>query len=280
MGAGHGTTGGRHQFRLGRVLVAHADDGWMADLGRWLSQAGFETTTCTPRAALVSFDRERPDLMVLAAHDGHEDAVAACQWIRNRSSVPILVAASRTARLDLVQLLTSGADLVLPTTVGERELVARVRALLRGRPPRQVTDPARAYGGLRLDRAAGVLHLNSGVLALEDRQLQLMELLLQTAPRVTSRATVREVLKVDDSTLDGLVRRLRERLEVAEGWRRIVAIRRVGFRLLAEAPAGHQPSTGATIPVRLADLPLAPLEVGGPPPSAADTTPTDGLALA
>lgn len=238
MGAGEDVDDRRHHHhRMGRVLVAHGDDEWGAELRRWLAGAGFEPSVCTPRSTLVAFDREQPDLVVLAAVVGQDEALGACRWIRARSSVPIVVAAARSARIDVVQLLTSGADLVLPATIGERELVARVRAVVRGRPPRPATgDPARPYGGLRLDCGAGVLHVGHGEMPLEDRQLQLMALLLQTAPRVTPRAAARELLKVDDSTLDGLVRRLRERLEAVEGWRRIVAIRRVGFRLLAERP--------------------------------------------
>lgn len=240
------------QYRMRRVLLAQGDDEWGAELRRWLTGAGFEASVCTTRSTLVEFDREQPDLVLLASAVGQDEAVGVCRWIRARSSVPIVVAAARSARIDVVQLLTSGADLVLPATIGERELVARVRAVLRGRPPRPTTgDPARPYGGLRLDRGAGVLHVDHGELPLEDRQLQLMALLLQTAPRVTPRAAARELLKVDDSTLDGLVRRLRERLEAVEGWRRIVAIRRVGFRLLAERPVTASAPACAPVVVHL-----------------------------
>lgn len=244
MGAGEQRGDGSVPYRLGRVLMAQGPDGLAPDVRLWLAGAGFEPSTCELRSTLLAFDRDQPDLVVLTAAPGPDEVRVACQWIRARSSVPIVVMAPRTARIDVVHLLTSGADLVLPANVGKQELVARVRALLRGRPPRRPSaDGPAAYGCLRLDREHGVLDVGGTPLALEDRQLELMSLLLQNAPGVTPRVAARQLLKVDDSTLDGLVRRVRERLEAVEGWRRIIAIRRVGFRVLAERPRLVEPPT-------------------------------------
>lgn len=287
MGAGEQQGREASQYRLGRVLVAQGTERWGSEVSRWLAAAGFEPSSCEPRSALLAFDREQPDLVVLAAAPGPEEVLLACRWIRARSSVPVVVAVPRTAQIDVVQLLTSGADLVLPTSVGEQELVARVRALLRGRPPRRTSgDGVPSYGCLRLDRAHGLLEVAGAPLPLEDRQLQLMALLLQNAPGVTSRAAARDALKVDDSTLDGLVRRVRERLESVEGWRRIIAIRRVGFRLLADRPARGEadtvvrldPAPRPTAVVRL-DPPGQPMTDARPVPAATQQD-ASGLALA
>lgn len=256
MGAGADEAAGgrlRRQYRLGRVLVSQDDVEERATaLVRCLTQAGFDTLTCPPRRMPVTFERERPDIVLLTATTEDRGTVALCEWLRSRSSVPVMVVVARGARPDPVELLSTGADLVLPASVGERELVARVRVLLRRSPPKVLVDGSlQPYGGLSLERESGVLHVPSGALKLEGRELALMDMLLRSAPRVTSRSAVRDALHVDEGALDGLVRRLRERLEGAEGWRRIVAIRRVGFRLLEHRPRSAGTSTQAIEPTVL-----------------------------
>lgn len=244
MGAGaDAATGGRLGLRLGRVLLSHEDaDSCGAAVVRWLASTGFEVTGCSAGRVLVAFEQQRPDVVILAGDLQEQEAVTACRWISARSSVPLIVVTAPQSRLDLALVLSSGADFVLPTSVGERELVARVRALLRRTPPRRAGLQASGpYGGMRLDRERGVLELSDGALPLDGRELHLMNLLLCSAPRVTTRATARELLSVDDASLDGLVRRLRERLESIEGWRRIVSIRGVGFRLLESPATGVRP---------------------------------------
>lgn len=251
MDAGGTSRGSTQYYRLGRVLVAGDETTWGSVVRGWLVTAGFEAEECGARDVLVAFERVLPDLAVIAAALDPPRTLAACKWIRSRSSIPLMVI-SQSATLDPVDVLAGGADLVLRSSVGERELVARVRGLLRRSPARVATrQPVVGIGDLVLDRERRRLQVRGRTLQLEGREFQLMDALITGGPKLTSRSDLREVLRQDDASLDGLVRRLRERLETVEGWRRIVTVRGVGFRMLEAPPhTGFAPATLEVIDLR------------------------------
>lgn len=258
MGAGGSSSRATPDYRLGRVLVAGDEMACGSVVRECLSSAGFEAEACDSREVLVAFERIIPDLVVITADLAHSHTLAACQWIRSRGSVPLIVVTG-SPTLDPVDVLTRGADLVLRTSVGERELVARVRGLLRRNPPRlTVRQPVLGFGGIALDREQRQLQLSGSMLQLEGREFHLMEVLMKGGPKLTARRELRETLREDDAGLDGLVRRLRERLEAVEGWRRIVTVRGVGFRVLDERPGNTAAIAIPTPPV--IDLRAAELE--------------------
>lgn len=257
MGTGELIRGASTASGLGRVLLASGDAGGASVVERCLASAGFETDVCESRQVLVVFQRTLPDLVVISAGVAPSHTLAVSSWIRSRGSTPLIVIAS-SATLDPVDVLARGADLVLPTSVGESELVARVRGLLRHSPPRRaVLQPVLSVGDVTLDREAGQLRLSGHLLQLEGRELHLMEMLILGGSKLTTRPSLRIALDESDGGLDRLVRRLRERLESVEGWRRIVAVRGVGFRLLDGPPAGTD-ATGRG-PV----IDLRPMDAGG-----------------
>lgn len=259
MGAGGSSGRAAPVYSLGRVLVAGDEMASGSAVRECLSSAGFETEACDSREVLIAFERVIPDLVVITARLDTSHTVAVCQWIRSRCSVPLVVI-SGSPRLDPVDVLTRGADLVLRSSVGERELVARVRGLLRRRPPRlTVRQPAWSFGDIALDREQRQLQLPGSMLQLEGREFHLMEMLMRGGPKLSARRALRETLREDDAGLDGLVRRLRERLEAVEGWRRIVTVRGVGFRVLEERPGSVDAAAIPTLPV--IDLRAAEMEL-------------------
>jgi DNA-binding response OmpR family regulator len=255
----HGGQPAAH-YRLGRVLVAGDQQTWGSAVHQWLEDAGYEGEVGEVERVLVDFERLLPDLVVIAADPALPHTLVVCRWIRSRSTVPLVVI-SQTPRFDPVDVLASGADVVLRPTVGERELVARVRVLLRRRPARVApAQDALAFGGLVLDPERRLVRLSGGTMPLEGRELELLQALLRDAPKLISRHALRAELREQDAVLDRRVRRLRGRLEAVEGWRRIVTVRGVGFRLL-ERPAGE--ATAATTVIQLPAAPAPATPAGG-----------------
>lgn len=226
-------------YQLGRVLVAGCASRWASTLHEGLRSAGLDAVGCDPEDR-AAFERFLPDLVVVACDLVEPETLAFCRWIRARSSIPVVLVVSQPGRDDVVAALDSGADMVLGAPIRQRELAARVRALLRRHPPRQV-DLATivTHGDLRLDRDRGRLELPGGALELAGTDFKLMELLVLAAPKVVPRNEMQRALGVDGAVLDGLMRQLRGRVEAVEGWRRILAVRGVGFRILAGDPAGE-----------------------------------------
>ena len=235
MSPGARAVGRDHGLDVGRVAVVGADDDVSCALQEWLAAAGY-TTASVSRVESV-FDDLPSDLVVLNASQA-DGLLQSARWVRARRGVRLAAVLPATrGRIDAAHLLDSGADLVLAPPLRRNEVVARVRALLRRAPQRTATEVAVRYGSLLLDRAGHRLHLGEVALDLDLREFGLLDALLTRPGEVTSRASLCTSLALSETQLESLVRRTRKRLEAVEGWRRIVAQRRVGVRLLAEAPA-------------------------------------------
>lgn len=254
---GEASSGSNHDYRFGRVLVAGRPSGWAASLQEGLLSVGFKVLECGPEDR-AAFERLLPDLVVVICDSVEPGTLAFCRWIRARSSIPLVVVVCRPEREDLVVAIDSGADMVLGAPIRQREVEARVRALLRRRPARHADLPAVVtYGDLRLDRNRRRLELPGGTLDLAETEFKLMESLLLAAPKVAARSELQRALAVGGAGLDGLMRQLRARLEAIESWRRIVAVRSVGFRILSAHPGVPASSVA---PPAVIDLPLLALE--------------------
>lgn len=226
--------GTRHD--LGRIVVVGGPPEWRRAVNEILGSAGFETDTCdSGTGAKALFGTFHPELVIMAAELTDEPAVDLCRWVRARSSVPVVVVA-QSRHFDAVHILDLGADLVLKEPIGQNELLARLRATLRRRPPALRPDIV-IHGDARLHRAEQTLYLQDGSIRLEGRELALVEALMRNGAKVTSRGSLQALLCVNGAELDRYVRRLRQRLEQIEDWRRIVSERGVGFRLLERRPA-------------------------------------------
>lgn len=224
-------------YGFGRILVV---DGPYSDrdiLVEGITDDGYEVAACGDGDALRSFEQTRPHLVMVASDLPGHAAVRLCAWLRARSHVPIMVIHRKSSDVDPVRLLELGADRVIRVPVSAAELTARVRAMLR-RTRKSITYADEiSFATLRLDTARRSLHVDGEAFSLEGRELVLAELLLSGGSKVTSRAHLMSAMNVTESELDGCVRRLRERLEAVEGWRRIVSQRGVGFRLLENPPS-------------------------------------------
>jgi two-component system, OmpR family, response regulator RegX3 len=191
------------------------------------------------RDALVELGRSRPDLVILDVMLPDGDGFALCRRIRQTSRIPILFVTAREAEEDAVKALDSGGDDYVTKPFRVRELLSRVRALLR----RAASAPASAdprvlsSGDIEI-RLAGAAASRAGVpLHLTPAEYRILCFLVrhpdQTLPRDAILQSLSDVgpLVVDDNTLSVYVRRLREKIEAdASAPRRIVTVRNVGYR--------------------------------------------------
>lgn len=204
-----------------------------------LTTEGFTVVTAVETDEAVEVLATFPvECLLLEVDTLRTETATTCTVLRATSAVPIAALTGPFSERDGIAVLTAGADSVIAAAVGDHELVARVRALLRRAPAAQVESPdIISVGRVRLDRARRELFVDGRQIALPRREFDIAELLMAAAGCVVTRqAIVRELWGSmrDTKSLDVQVGRLRNRLAVAEGCRRIETVRGVGFRFLTD----------------------------------------------
>jgi DNA-binding response OmpR family regulator len=204
-----------------------------------LSREGFRCrTAATGAAALADIRRHPPDLVILDLMLPELDGLELCRRLRAdpaTAALPLIMLTARADEVDRVVGLELGADDYVTKPFSPKELVARVRALMRraqGRPSGTVLKA----GSVSLDRARHVVELAGTPVALTPREFDLLEALLQAGGRALSREFLLERVwgygrasEVETRTVDVHVRRLRAKLG-AEG-RRILTVKGLGYRI-------------------------------------------------
>ncbi len=189
-------------------------------------------------SAIGAWERTRPDLILLDLMLPGMSGTEVCRTIRGRSDVPIIMVTARDEEVDRVVGLELGADDYLTKPFSTRELVARIKAVLRRAPIVDVMDldaPTEAMG-VRLDRARHEVHVDGDAIDLPPKEFSLLAELMESAGRVLSRQhLINEVWGVDyvgdTKTLDVHIRRLRTRIEQdPQEPQRIQTVRGVGYR--------------------------------------------------
>ena len=201
-----------------RILVADDDADLRALIGFTLMQAGYDICTAIDgESALLAFQRDSPDLVLLDINMPEPNGLQVCREIRGRSPVPIMMLTVRDVEEDLIEAFDSGADDYVRKPFSPRALLARVRALIRRSEPLDA-GPVTA-GQLRLDPEQRTLQLGAAPpVRLTPLELKAMQLLMVTPGRTVTaekmllhlwgRATARE-----RRTLKQLVYRLRQKIE-------------------------------------------------------------------
>lgn len=177
-------------------------------------------------SALAIADREPFDLVILDVMLPGMDGYEVCRRIRSKSSVPVLFLSARDTELDKVVGLELGGDDYLAKPFGVRELIARVKALLRRAPAGGRDDGGMAgevfeASGIRLDEAAHTAVSASGEIDLTPREFELLACLMRHGGKVLSRdQLLRDAwgweYLVETKTVDTHVKRLRDKLEAAD----------------------------------------------------------------
>jgi two-component system response regulator PrrA len=222
------------------VLVVDDDERFLAALERTLRLEGFETRTATGgREALRVLDQRDVALALVDVSMPDLDGITVIRHARARGlDVPICVLSARTEVADRVRGLQAGADDYLTKPFAISELVARIEALLRRRPPAPA-EPL-SVGDVRIDRGARRAWRGTRELELTRREFDLLEALARHAGSVVSRRRLLELVwgytfEADTNVVDVFAGYLRRKLE-AGGEPRIVHTERgVGFVLRADA---------------------------------------------
>jgi DNA-binding response OmpR family regulator len=221
----------------GRVLVVE-DDAEITDvLRRSLRNEGYEVRTAGD--GIEALDQAQafvPDLVVLDLGLPRLDGTEVCRQLRAEGDVPILVLTARAETDDRVGGLDSGADDYLVKPFERRELLARIRALLRRRPPRG--SAALAVGDLRLNPDTREVVRGEREIELTNREFELLEYLMRNERLVVSRERLLdEVWGYDPmaatNTIDVFISNLRRKLEAGGEDRLLHTKRGAGYVLKA-----------------------------------------------
>jgi two-component system response regulator RegX3 len=232
------------------VLVVEDEESFVEALVVGLKREGFLVTVARDGAeAVEKFDKVRPDLILLDVWLPRKSGIDVCREIRSRSKVPIIMVTAKSSEIDTVVGLEVGADDYVTKPYRLRELVARMRAVLRRSPsahsedePGEVMD----VDGLRLDPERHEVHLRGDKVAMPLKEFELLELLMSNAGRVLTRETLIDRVwgphyVGDTKTLDVHVKRLRSKIEDDPSRpSRITTVRGLGYKFESLAAAAKQ----------------------------------------
>jgi len=218
-----------------RILMIE-DDARLSDMvSEYLGKSGFRVTVCdTAGAGLERLGQEAFDALVLDLMLPDVDGLEVCRAVRAGSDLPILMLTARGDATDRVVGLELGADDYLPKPFDPRELLARLRAILRRRSPGRRANVLR-FGRLEIDREARAVRLEGEERPLTSYQYALLVALAERPGRVMSRDELMDLVKGEpleafDRSIDVHVSRIRAAIEDdPKRPRRIITVRGSGY---------------------------------------------------
>jgi two-component system response regulator RegX3 len=220
------------------VLVVEDEESFSDALSYMLRKEGFEVAVAaTGPAALEEFDRSGADLVLLDLMLPGIPGTEVCRTLRQRSSVPVIMVTAKDAEIDKVVGLELGADDYVTKPFSHRELVARIRAVLRRRSePDDLLPATLEVGPVRMDVERHTVSVSGEGVKLPLKEFELLELLLRNAGRVLTRMQLIDRVWGSDyvgdtKTLDVHVKRLRSKIEPDPGApRHLVTVRGLGYK--------------------------------------------------
>lgn len=218
-----------------RILLIEDDNRFAEMVQDYLGESGFEVSIAgTGAAGLDMTQRVNFDALLLDLMLPDMDGLDVCRAVRMQSRVPILMLTAKGEPLDRIVGLELGADDYLPKPFEPRELLARLRAILRRGHGDAPIDLLR-FGGLEIDPHAMEARVNGRVCTLTAHQFKLLEILAGRAGRVLSRdaimnALTGENLAAFDRSIDVHVSRIRAEIEDDPNRpRRLITVRGAGY---------------------------------------------------
>ena len=225
---------------MARVLVVEDEESFSDALSYMLRKEGFEVSVAeTGPQALTEFDRSGADIVLLDLMLPEMSGTEVCRQLRQRSPVPIIMVTARDSEIDKVVGLEIGADDYVTKPYSPRELVARIRAVLRRNAKETATEavpPTLSAGPVRMDVDRHVVTVSGAAVQLPLKEFELLELLLRNAGRVLTRGQLIDRVwgadyVGDTKTLDVHIKRLRSKIEPEPPTpRHIVTVRGLGYK--------------------------------------------------
>ncbi|MBT2233373.1 MULTISPECIES: response regulator transcription factor [Nonomuraea] len=222
-----------------RVLVVEDEESFSDALSYMLRKEGFEVSVAaTGPEALDTFDRSGADLVLLDLMLPGLPGTEVCRSLRQRSKVPVIMLTAKDSEIDKVVGLELGADDYVTKPFSSRELVARIRAVLRrqGDVVDELESAVLAVGPVRMDVDRHVVAVRGEQVQLPLKEFELLEVLLRNAGRVLTRGQLIDRVwgadyVGDTKTLDVHVKRLRAKIESdPSNPRCILTVRGLGYK--------------------------------------------------
>ena len=225
-----------------RVLVVEDEESFSDALSFMLRREGYEVGVAADgAAALDEFDRHGADLVLLDLMLPGISGTEVCRTLRQKSTVPIIMVTAKDGEVDKVVGLEFGADDYVTKPFSSRELVARIRAVLRRRgEPEEMLPATLEAGPVRIDVDRHVVAVRGQTIAMPLKEFDLLELLVRNAGRVLTRGQIIDRVWGSDyvgdtKTLDVHVKRLRAKIEIdPPDPRLILTVRGLGYKFEAE----------------------------------------------
>jgi two-component system, OmpR family, response regulator RegX3 len=221
-----------------RILLVEDEESFSDPLSYLLRKEGYEVAVAeTGPAALEDFDRDGADLVLLDLMLPGLSGMDVCRALRHRSSVPVIMLTAKDSEIDKVVGLEIGADDYVTKPYSSRELLARVKAVLRrGQEPEEPKPATFESGPVRMDIERHVVTVNGQHTALPLKEFELLEMLLRNSGRVLTRVQLIDRVWGSDyvgdtKTLDVHVKRLRAKVEPDPASPQfIVTVRGLGYK--------------------------------------------------
>ncbi|KMS88366.1 response regulator transcription factor [Prauserella rugosa] len=228
-----------------RVLIVEDEESFADPMAFLLRKEGFTAALATTgQQALEEFDRNGADIVLLDLMLPGMSGTDVCKQLRARSSVPVIMVTARDSEIDKVVGLELGADDYITKPYAARELIARIRAVLRRGGEAAAAEPEAAplvlsAGPVRMDVERHVVTVDGEDISLPLKEFDLLEYLLRNVGRVLTRSQLIDRVwgadyVGDTKTLDVHVKRLRSKLEPDPGQpQHLVTVRGLGYKFEA-----------------------------------------------
>ncbi len=224
-----------------KILIVEDETSFSEALAFLLGKEGFEVSIAEDgQQAIDKFNKESADLILLDLMIPIISGIEVCRTIRTSSQVPIIMLTAKDAEIDKVVGLELGADDYVTKPYSSRELIARIKAVLR----RGISDESldgesgiHVVAGIRLDIGKHQVTINGEVVALPLKEFELLEFLMRNAGRVLTRSQLIDRVwggdyYGDTKTLDVHIKRLRAKIEADPANPVLIqTIRGLGYKL-------------------------------------------------
>jgi two-component system response regulator RegX3 len=227
---------------MSRILVVEDEETLAEAISFLLSKEGFEIEIAeTGPAAIEAFDKNGADLILLDLMLPGLSGTEVCRQIRSKSAVPIIMLTAKDSEIDKVVGLEIGADDYGTKPYSSRELIARIRAVLRRGELGDATtvEGILSAGPIRLDSDRHVISVNGDQVALPLKEFELLEFLMRNSGRVLTRMQLIDRVWGSDyvgdtKTLDVHIKRLRAKVEKDPANPELIqTVRGMGYKLEA-----------------------------------------------
>lgn len=223
---------------MSRILIVEDEESISDPLSFLLAKEGYDVQVADNGLdALVEFERSGADLVLLDLQLPGMSGTEVCRHLRQRSAVPIIMLTAKDSEIDKVVGLELGADDYVTKPYSSRELIARIRAVLRRQAePEELLHSTVAAGPVRMDVERHVVNVHGESVSFPLKEFELLEMLLRNAGKVLTRGQLIDRVWGSDyvgdtKTLDVHVKRLRSKIELDPAVpRHLVTVRGLGYK--------------------------------------------------